>query len=68
MHYYILVNILGDWCKILILGSCTPLLGAGKLSVGTTEFPFSVELRSGTGQQLVETFHGVHVIASYVLK
>ena len=52
----------------VLIGSCTSLLAAGKLSVGTTELPFSTELRSGTGLQLVETFHGVHVIANYVIK
>ena len=51
-----------------LLGSCTSLLAPGKLSVGTTEFPFSVELRPSSGVQLVETYHGVHVVASYVLR
>ena len=54
--------------EMIYTGSCTYLLAAGKLAVGTTEFPFSTELRSGTGLQLVETYHGVHVIANYVLK
>lgn len=52
----------------LFEGTCVPLLPAGKLNVGVTKVPFSLELRSTTGVEMVETYHGVHILASYLLK
>ena len=44
------------------------LAGAGRLGVGVTKLPFSLGLVSSTGQPLVETYHGVQVVATYTLK
>ena len=54
--------------KSLCEGSCVPLLPAGKLNVGVTKVPFSVELRPTAGVEMVETYHGVHILVSYLLK
>ena len=36
--------------------------------MGVTKVPFSIELRSTTGVEIVETYHGVHILVSYLLK
>ena len=58
------------WCAhcVLMLGACQKLLPSGKLGVGVTELPFTFDLVSGTGQALVETYHGVNVTVNYTLK
>ena len=52
----------------VILGSCVSLLPAGKLNVGVKNVPFSFELRSTTGLDMMETYHGAHVLVNYILK
>ena len=44
------------------------LMPPGKLKVGVTEVPFSLGLRSTTGLELMETYHGAHILISYLLK
>ena len=49
-------------------GACEKLLPSGKLGVGLTELPFTFDLVSGTGQALMETYHGVNVSVTYTLR
>ena len=52
----------------IIIESRQKLLPGGKLNVGKTELPFKVELKPGLGQEFLETYHGIHVLISYVFK
>ena len=52
----------------VIIESKQKLLPAGKLNVGKTELPFKVDLKAGVGQEFLETYHGIHVVVSYVFK
>ena len=51
-----------------MLGASEKLLPSGKLGVGMTELPFTFDLVSGTGQALMETYHGVNVSVTYTLR
>ena len=71
----VLIGERGDyvaWCLYcnvnVMLGACEKLLPSGKLGVGLTELPFTFDLVSGTGQALMETYHGVNVSVTYTLR
>ena len=54
--------------ELIFAGNCEKLLGPGKLNVGVVKLPFTFELKSNTGQELLETYHGVNVIVNYIIK
>ena len=42
-----------------------PVAPAGKVSPGISKFPFEFELQGNDDQELLETYHGVHVAIKY---
>lgn len=51
-----------------LLSHTESLARGGKLTGGTTELPFSIQLRPTPGQSLVETYHGLHISATYTFR
>lgn len=62
------MDIVPHFQPIILVNSTCEISSGGRIPAGVTQIPFQIPLKAKTNRTLYETYHGVYVNISYILR